>query len=198
MQTTDVKRRAAALALLGALAASGMALPPLHAAPTVSGAPASPGSQGPVDIKLTAYKVVTQDGKDELQPAEKIKPGEVIEYRAQYANTGNAAVKGLAATLPIPAALEFLPGTESPDGVQASTDGKSYAAPPLKHISKAADGSTKIVIVPAAEYRFLRWNVGELGAGKSVTVSARARVLGPIKTTATHVTNATAGKGGGH
>lgn len=163
-------RRRAALAL-GLLC---FALAPLGlAAPNAPGAP----NAGGVDVKLTAFRVTIRDGKDVLSPAEKAKPGDTLEYQAVYANTGDKAARGVAATLPIPTALEYLPGSATPEGALASTDGKTFAPPPLKRVSKTADGGTKIVIVPAGEYRFLRWNLGDLAAGKSAQVSARARVL---------------------
>lgn len=142
-------------------------LVPMQAAPTTGG----------VDVKLTAFRVTTREGKDVLSPAEKTKPGETLEYQAVYSNTGDKAARGVVATLPIPAALEYLSGSATPEGALASTDGKFFAATPLKRVSKAPDGSTKVTIVPASEYRFLRWSLGDLAPAKSMKVSARGRVL---------------------
>ena len=137
--------------------------------------------KGPLDVQLTAYKIVAKGEKDELEAADKIKPGETIEYQARYANNSKNAVKNLAATLPIPGGMEFISGSALPDGAQGSTDGKTFVSLPIKRVTKNADGSTKIVMVPFSEYRALRWSIGELAAGKNVTVFARARVLGPMK-----------------
>jgi hypothetical protein len=41
---------------------------------------------------------------------------------------------------------------------------------------KQPDGTVIQQPVPWSEYRALRWSVGDLDAGKSVTVSARARL----------------------
>jgi uncharacterized repeat protein (TIGR01451 family) len=139
-------------------------------------------TKGPVEIKLTAFKVTQREGKEELQPVENVKPGETIEYQARYANTSGKGVKNLAATLPIPTGLEFVFGSHKPEAALASIDGKNFASLPLKRVIKAADGTTKTELLPASAYRFLRWNVGELGAGKEALVSARARVIGPMKT----------------
>ena len=181
-----------AVTLVGGILAGGITLPFMQAA---TAAPEPP--RGPIEVKLTAYKVVAQGEKEALQSAEKMKPGEIIEYQAQYLNNGGKAIRNLAATVPIPESLEFLPGTASPTGATASTDGKTFAPPPLKRISKMANGGTTVEFVLAGEYRFLRWNVGELGAGKTVQVSARARMLGPVKK-GTAATNDTAAKGGAH
>ena len=101
-----------------------------------------------VTIALTADRLVETQGHGESrEPAEKAKPGDVIEYRATYRNQSDSGVKKLDATLPIPAGTEYL--------------------------AKSA--------VPAAEYRFLRWSLGTLGAHGQQSVRARVRVsTGPV------------------
>ena len=153
-------------------------------------------AKGPITVQLTAYKVVAKGEKDELEAADKIKPGETIEYQARYANTSKQSVKNLAATMPIPAGMEFVNGSALPDGAQASTDGKNFASLPLRRVTKGAGGTTKIEMVPMSEYRSLRWSIGQLDAGKSITVFARARVLGPVKSTS-KTGNTYGRKGGG-
>lgn len=153
-------------------------------------------NKGPIDVELTAYKIVAKGEKDELEAADKIKPGETIEYQVRYANNSKDAVKNLAATLPIPSGMEFVLGSALPAGAEGSTDGKTFVSLPIKRVTKNADGSTKIVMVPLSEYRALRWSIGELAAGKTVTVFARARVLGPVKSSKTAATS-TAGKEAG-
>ncbi len=131
--------------------------------------------------ELNAFKVVSSAGGEKLVSAAKISPGEVIEYQVRYANTGAKGAKNLQAILPIPASLQFVPGSALPAGAQASLNGKTYAAMPLKRVVKAADGTPKTEVVPASEYRFLRWNVADLGAGQSVRVSARAQLAALLK-----------------
>lgn len=132
--------------------------------------------KAPVVPEMKAFKVVSEQGGESLAAASTVKPGEVIEYQVKYANRGAKAVKKLQATLPIPANLEFVSGTAKPAGAEASVDGKNFAAMPLKQQVKAADGSTKTVLVPTSEYRFLRWSVDGIEPGKSAQVSARARL----------------------
>ena len=128
-------------------------------------------------LDLKAFKVIGAGEREKLVSAEKVKPKEVIEYRVRYVNTGEKTLRNLRATLPIPTSLVFLSGSSAPFGAMASLDGKSFAAMPLKRQVKLADGTMKVVMVPYSEYRFLRWSLDELAAGKSVTVKARARVL---------------------
>jgi uncharacterized repeat protein (TIGR01451 family) len=128
---------------------------------------------------MTNNRVVTgADGKQTLQDGSYARPGDVLEYHAVYRNNGTKPARDLLATLPVPAnGLEYLPKTAFPDGVQASLDGKTFATPPLMRTVKLPDGKEVLREVPVSEYRFLRWKLGELPAGKSVTVGARMRVL---------------------
>ena len=136
-------------------------------------------SEGPVTIKLSQWKVVTDDKKQEsFADASSIKPGEIIEYRAVYTNVSKKSVKGLAAVLPIPEGLEYIPDSSKPGtpAAEAATKDGRYAAQPLVREVKGKDGKQHTERVPYYEYRSLRWSVGDLVAGKTFEVKARARV----------------------
>ncbi|RYX85269.1 hypothetical protein EON83_06650 [bacterium] len=133
--------------------------------------------------QLAAFKVVSAATGDKLESAEKIAPGDIIEYQARYSNTGNRVAKNLQAILPIPSALQWVPSSALPANPQASLDGKSFASLPLKRTVKAPDGSEKVVIVPTSELRFLRWTITSLEPGQTVKVSARALLAQADKTT---------------
>jgi uncharacterized repeat protein (TIGR01451 family) len=124
--------------------------------------------------QLTAFKVVSSASGEKLESAEKIAPGDTIEYQARYSNTGNRVAKNLQAILPIPGALQWVPTSALPANPQASLDGKNFAPLPLKRIIKAPDGSDKVVVVPTSELRFLRWTVATLEPGQTVKITARA------------------------
>jgi uncharacterized repeat protein (TIGR01451 family) len=134
------------------------------------------GDEGPLKLDLKVFKVLRAEGKESLAPVEKVKPRDIVEYQVKYQNTSDKTLSNIAATLPIPAGLEYLPGTAEPGAAVASLDGKNFAAIPLKRKVKQANGSEKTVAVPYAEYRALRWTLPQLAAKKSVVVSARARV----------------------
>lgn len=128
-----------------------------------------------VAVTLKAF-TVTGAGKDQhLVPTTQANPGDVIEYQVSYKNTGKAPAKQIKATLPVPdGGMAYLEGTASP-GLQASLDGVTYAAPPLKR-EVVRDGRRLQETVPPSEYRFLRWDLGDLGAGQSKTVNSRMRL----------------------
>lgn len=129
-----------------------------------------------VKVVLTANKIVVVNGKEQMQPSDKAKPGEVIEYVAEYRNTGNASVTDVVATLPVPAGMEFLPDTAQPQQIMASTDEHNFAPVPLKRKVTGPDGSTVEQLVPYSEYRSLRWTLGKIPGGDSKSVKARMKV----------------------
>jgi len=134
-------------------------------------------ADGDVKVSMTAHRVTTNDrGAERLVAAEQVKPGETIEYRARYRNEGDAAVHQLVASMPIPAGMEFVPGTASPTVVLASLDGKTFAPVPLKRQVKNAKGQPVEELVPYREYRALRWTIGDLASKGEETVRARMRV----------------------
>jgi uncharacterized repeat protein (TIGR01451 family) len=140
----------------------------------------------PLTATLEAHKVVLADnGKERLLAASEAKPGDVLEYRATYRNNSDKPLRAVMATLPVPSSgVEYLPNSALPAGVEASINGAQFAPAPLKRLVTTADGKPQQQLVPTAEYRFLRWPLGDLPAGASKTVSARVRVTKePVLTT---------------
>jgi uncharacterized repeat protein (TIGR01451 family) len=111
-------------------------------------APAQAQDNKTIKAELKQFLVRTEAGKEVLKPANEVKPGDLIEYRATYTNQGSSPVRAVVAQLPIPVGLEYQP---------RSASGKKEA-------------------VPYYEYRSIRWNLGQLAAGAKVEVAARARV----------------------
>lgn len=140
-------------------------------------APAAAHAQGGVKVSMTAHRITIDDqGIERLEPAGQARPGETIEYRARYRNEGGAVARQLIASLPIPAGMEFVPGTAAPAQVLASLDGTSFAPVPLTRRVKNASGEVVEERVPYREYRALRWTLGDLAAKGEETVRARMRV----------------------
>ena len=130
-----------------------------------------------VVANLTARKVVTTaGGSQSYQSADKANPGDVIEYQAVYTNQGKTPVKNLVPTMPIPAGTEYIPGSAKPAQVMASLDGKKFEAVPLKRTITLPNGKQEVHEVSYQEYRAIRWGAGDMTAGGSTTVSARAKL----------------------
>lgn len=132
-----------------------------------------------VTVQLTAFKVVKSAGKETLETADKMAPGETLEYKAVYKNTDSKPVHNVKADMPVPTGMQFVPDTASPAGLLASTDGVTYAKLPLMRKVKGADGKMHDEQVPYSEYRSLRWEFSEIPGGASKTVSARMLLTAP-------------------
>ena len=133
-----------------------------------------------VDVRLQAFQVVAQDkGGEKLVPATEAHPGDTIEYQVTYQNNGKTAAKAVAATLPVPeGTMVYLDGSAAPKAVQASLDGKQFSPLPLTR-EVMRNGRRTVEPVPPAEYRFLRWELGDLPPGKAATVTSRMRIGAP-------------------
>lgn len=139
--------------------------------------PAHAFAEGDVTVTLTANRMITKSGGAEVAaPATEARPGDVIEYRASYRNPGDSRVHGVSATLPIPAGTEYVAHSASPAAPLASLDGLTFAPTPLTRRVRLADGHELIQEIPLAEYRALRWTLGNLAAHGQQVVRARVRV----------------------
>jgi len=142
-----------------------------------AGAQQAASARGDLAVELKARKVVPQAGGSErYEPAERARPGEVVEYIATYRNTGKAPVRDVVATLPIPSETEFVPAGARPGGALATTGDGNYRPLPLKRKVKRPNGKEEEREVALGEYRSLRWNIGELQPGRSAEVAARVRI----------------------
>jgi uncharacterized repeat protein (TIGR01451 family) len=139
----------------------------------------------PVRNTLAVHRIVLKAGGAEtVDSAATARPGDVLEYVADFRNDGASTARGLTATLPLPVGTEFVPGSQHPAQVQASLDGTTFAPLPLKAWVKAADGSSHEELVPTRDYRFLRWAPTDLAARADLSVSARVTITAAAPATA--------------
>lgn len=158
-------------ALVLALSASAWLIQPAHAQ-SLAQAPASSLSS-----ELTAHRVALRDdGKEALESAKTVKPGDVVQYAVVFKNTTKAPLANVAATLPIPRGTDFVAATVKPEGAMASVDGVRFEPMPLKRKVQQPDGRWIEVAVPLSEYRSLRWPARTLSAGEQFSASLRVRV----------------------
>ncbi|WP_394753699.1 hypothetical protein [Crenothrix sp.] len=131
----------------------------------------------PLLVTLSSQKVqIGNDGKEIFSNADKVKPGDLVQYTAVYRNRGNSSITGLNASLPIPFGMGYVEKSARPASALATADGTKFEAEPLMQTIKDKDGNEKQVAVPYSGYQSLRWEIGELEAGKKFEVSARMRV----------------------
>ncbi|MFG6414944.1 hypothetical protein ACG02S_13675 [Roseateles sp. DC23W] len=148
-----------------------------------SAAAAAQTAPAQTQIILQAWRVqsVMERGapRENLQPLmTRVRPGEVIEYEARYVNGNAKAAQNVQLTLPVPAGgLQYLPTADSSTPVQtASLDGVRFDPVPLRRLVPRADGRRVMEDVPLAQYRYLRWSLGDLPAGAQRTVRARMQL----------------------
>lgn len=153
-------------------------------------APATSKQADPLLITLSSQKVqTTTDGKETLVNADKVKPGDIVQYKAIYHNRGKAALTGLNASLPVPFGMQYVEKSALPRPVLATIDNIKYEEEPLMRTLKNEDGKESQVAVPYSNYQSLRWEIGKLEGGKKITVTARMQINNPAKSAAELVTN---------
>ncbi len=133
------------------------------------------------DLRLSAYKlgavVHNVQLRESLKTLDGIRPGDTIEYEAVYVNGTPALAKNVQVTLPVPAGgLQYLGTSATTPLQQASLDGQRFDAVPLMRNETLADGRVVKRAVPLAEYRALRWTLGDLEAGATRTLKARMQL----------------------
>ena len=131
-------------------------------------------------LQLQAFKIVpAAPGRPEQRvPATEAHAGDQLEYEAVYRNPTPVPMHHVLVTVPVPAnGVEYLPGTQSPSADLASSDGKQFAPLPLLRVETALDGRKVSKPAPSADYRFLRWDLGDVPAGATRTVRTRVQLL---------------------
>jgi len=139
-------------------------------------APLTAHADAPVRVSLSARHVNVVNGKEVFTPADKARPGDLIEYQVTCRNGSSAAVRQVMATLPLPAGVEYVGSSAAPPSAEASLDGRTFEPMPIVRRTRGADGREVVREVPVSQYRALRWPIGPLGGGAARTVSARARI----------------------
>jgi uncharacterized repeat protein (TIGR01451 family) len=138
----------------------------------------SPPAPCDLTMTLVAQKVIkTSDGKEELKPADRAFPGEVVQYDTTCQNQTDKPMSNVQPMLPIPKGMEYLPSTAQLPPAEATLDGGRFEAIPIKRKYRLPDGTEEEREVPATEYRGLRWRIPEIAPGAKVTVVARVRIL---------------------
>jgi hypothetical protein len=138
--------------------------------------PTQNGEDAPLEIRLDRGKVVMIAGKQSLQSASSAKPGEILQDLATYTNKSSSPLRGVEATLPVPANTELIMETVRPASARYSLDGVNFFPEPMTRKVKQSNGVEVEQTVASREYRFLRWYPGELAPKQSVSFSAQFRI----------------------
>ena len=137
---------------------------------------------GPLQGTIEARKVVRKDtGREVFIPASEASPNDVIEYRLTYANSGEAAIRNVSVTDPIPSGTEYLSHTATrPEkgAVAFSIDGgDAYHAWPVRYQVTLDDGSQEWRDATPDMITHIRWTFsGEFEPEMEITLTYRAKV----------------------
>lgn len=131
---------------------------------------------------LEVRQVIAEGGHEVLKPATATRPGDVLQYRATYTNSGDQPAGHLQAGLPVPAGTSLLASGIEPAGALASVDGTHFAPMPLTRTVTGKDGKSRRETVPMNEIRALRWDLGTLLPNQPKSVQARVHVDTAIAT----------------
>ena len=149
-----------------------------------------------VRLELSSYKVTTYTDEqghklERLEPALKVSPGDVLEWRLRAVNTSGQRLKNVALVIPIPPQTYYLEGTAAPLKIKRGKQevvvlpefsydgGKHYGRPPLyKEVTVEENGKkvVKKVQVAPEEYTHVRWVLSEMDPEQAVEVFLRTKV----------------------
>ncbi|RKQ71143.1 putative repeat protein (TIGR01451 family) [Litorimonas taeanensis] len=136
-------------------------------------AQANEALKGQMTTNLITLK---SDGSEASKPVKETAPGDLIEYRVEYKNTGKKPIKNLVVSAPIPGSTEFemnSNATKVNASFEVSADGgASWGTPPLW--KETAEGPVQVDI---SEYDLVRWiSQDEMPAGGKFTMKYRVTV----------------------
>lgn len=139
-------------------------------------------ANGPVEGRIEAYLVsMDSQGNEVMQATAAAKPGELMEYRLTFVNSGESAVSGLNIVDPIPANTTFVSDSANSNAValfEVSIDGgRTFESEPVVRIETQADGSQKEVVISSDQYTHVRWAVEEQLAAEGGTHEYGYRVI---------------------
>lgn len=132
------------------------------------------------DLKsvLKAFKVEKKDNKEYLTNADKVSPGDIIEYQLVYTNKTGNVIHSLKPVLPIPFGTELIENTAFPKIEDASiSDEKSFKAYPFMKEVTLPNGSKTKMKTNAKEYRYIRWTTDELKNDANAEYRVRVKVV---------------------
>ena len=118
-------------------------------------------AEGPLSSHMETFLVTENEGKETVAATEQASPGDVVEYRLTYRNTGDQPLSGLVITGPVPANTAYVGGsanTEVDASFTVSIDnGDSFQAEPVTKTVTGENGQSRNVEVSPSDYTQVRW-----------------------------------------
>lgn len=135
----------------------------------------------PLTSQMATFLITEENGKEVASATEQASPGDVIEYRLTYQNTGDNPLSGLVITGPIPANTAYVENSAATDVDATFTvsidNGNLFHAEPVMQEVKGDDGETQNVPVSPDAYTQVRWQPqGSLQPGAQQEYRYRVQV----------------------
>lgn len=136
----------------------------------------------PLKNSMAAYLVtLDQQGKEILETASEVEPGQTVEYAINYENAGDSVLNDIVVTGPVPSFTSYIAQsayTAANASLQVSIDGgKKFESEPVKRMVTDASGKTVEKIIPPSQYTHVRWSMKQpLTAGESQQFAYRSVV----------------------
>jgi uncharacterized repeat protein (TIGR01451 family) len=124
----------------------------------------APAEDGPLVSTMESFKIVENDGKEVREAAERVMPGEVIEYVISQKNVSEGTLSDIKVVGPVPEGTHYLVETATAgSGLRFSADkGQTFGEAPLQRTIRLADGTEKEEVVSPEEYTHVQWTIEEL------------------------------------
>jgi len=165
-ENSDGDRRSRRLRRCGAAGLAGAALAVSLCAVATNAAVAqtTPASK-PIASTLTAHLVTKDDeGAERFQQAQRVNPGDVIEYRIVHRNKAGQALKGFVVNGKIPTGTVYMARSAKSaqaDALEVKIAGEPWQGLPAFKTVTDADGNEQRVQATPADYIGLRWKLAD-------------------------------------
>jgi len=137
--------------------------------------------ESPLRSELQALAVEkTEDGEEVFTQAERVEPGELVEYRLRYENVSEEALTEIMATGPIHESTDYVEDSATATLAmtpQFSIDrGSNFQIEPVTYQVELADGSVEKKEAAPDMYTHVRWRIPELAPEATTELRYRVRV----------------------
>lgn len=136
--------------------------------------------KSPLQNLLAAFVVGTDaEGQEQLTPAEKVEPGQTVEYQLICRNLTDEVLRDVQVVGPVPESTQYLADSAKGDVAKPrfSIDGgKTFHAPPVRYTAETEDGEQEERIAPPAMYTHVAWALPKLTGKAERRFRYRVRV----------------------
>ena len=125
--------------------------------------------------ELKAFKVTSKEKKETFTSCEKVKPGDIIEYRLIITNISKKQITKVSPKIPVPAETIYINNSAKPNHAFATIDGSKYI-----EITAVTDPQNKAKKIDPTKFKIIKWEIDQMDPNESATLKIRVKVQKPI------------------